>query len=39
MARHVEAYLTPNVIEIPYDAKKMCNEKKLHCCKCGPFQI
>lgn len=22
MARHVEAYLTPNVIEIPYDAKK-----------------
>lgn len=39
MAGPTDAYLTPNVTEIPFDAKEKYNERKLHCCKCGPFQI
>lgn len=39
MAGPMDAYLTPNVAEIPFDVKEKCNERKLHCCKCGPFQI
>ena len=31
--------LTLSVVEITFDAKEKCNERKLRCCKCGPFQI
>lgn len=38
-ADQVKAYLMPNAVEIVYDVREVCDERKLHCCKHRAFQI